>query len=522
MLGKQDNQTSILDIETWLPNPLVDPNSIYGIMAQWGTRLIQDSDFTDLYSHTGRPSDSPALLSKVLLLMYHDKVSDREAEERAKFDLRWKVALRLSLGETGFDHTALCRFRSRLLTNDKQKFVFERFINLAKESGIVKENGMQIIDSTHILGAAAVKDTYTLIKSAIQKLLKISRKQNGKAANRFEKLSLFIDYNQKDKEDIDWNDPMARQELLNKLVKDSRSIMEAFKETDLSTKEQSAIELLAAITEQDIEEKEGQVALRKGVAKDRIISVEDPEMRHGHKTSQGKFNGHKVQVMMDEESELITNIDITPGNRPDGESAGRMIETAPVKPGTILGDTAYGTLDARDSIQEQKVNIIAPLPLGGKKAAKFNKHDFVIDFASKTCQCPAGEVTSNVREKSNQLVAFIFSKQICNKCALRDRCTQHGKGRIIGLHEQEERRREIIKETGTVEFREVYRRRAKIERKNAHLKMRGMRKSRYMGKGKSLIQAAYTAAAVNLKRIFTLIKGEVSLKSKFEEVLALS
>ena len=521
MLGKQDNQTSILDLESWLSSPLVDPNSIYGIMAQWGNRLIQDSDFTDLYSHTGRPSDSPALLSKVLLLMYHDDVSDREAEERAKFDLRWKVALRLPLDEAGFDHTALCRFRSRLLINNKQKIVFERFINLAKEAGIVKENGMQIMDSTHVLGAAAVKDTYTLIKSAIQKLLKVSRKQNGKGISAFENLSLLIDYTQKDKEDIDWNDPSARQELLNKLVKDSRNITEALKDTELSTKEQSALELLAAITEQDIEEKEGLATLKKGVAKDRIISVEDPEMRHGHKTSQGKFNGHKVQVMMDEATELITNIDVTPGNRPDGEFAGQMIETALVKPGILIGDTAYGTLDARDSIQKQNVAVVAPLPMGRKSGSKFSKHDFIIDFANRTCQCPAGKITSKVSEKNNRLLAFIFTKQTCNKCALREQCTQHGKGRRIGVHEQEERRREIIKETGTVEFREVYCRRAKIERKNAHLKVRGMRKSRYMGKGKSLIQAAYAAAAVNLKRILTLIKAEVSLKTGFEEVLAL-
>ena len=203
MLGKQNNQTSFLDIESWLSNPLVDPTSIYGLMGNWGKRLITDPDFSDLYSHTGRPSDSPALLSKVLLLMYHDSVSDREAEERAKYDLRWKVALGLPISETGFDHTALCRFRTRLLMNQKHKLIFERFVNLAKEAGIIKENGLQIIDSTHVLGAGAVKDTYALIKGAIRKLLKVSHKQNGKAKKVLDTLSLLVDYNQKDKEYID-------------------------------------------------------------------------------------------------------------------------------------------------------------------------------------------------------------------------------------------------------------------------------------------------------------------------------
>lgn len=513
MLGNKNQQIDFSDIESWCDKPMVDPESIYGLLAQWGDRLIRDEDFTELYSHTGRPSVSPALLAKVLLLMYHDNVSDREAEERAKFDLRWKVGLHLAFHETGFDHTALCRFRTRLLTNEKQKFVFERFINLAREAGIIEENGLQIIDSTHVLGAAAVKDTYTLIKGAIRKLLKVSHKQNRKAAKALDSLSLLVDYSQKDKEDIDWNDPAARQELLNKLVKDSRTITDALKETELSTEEKTARDLLIVVTEQDIEEENGQASLKQGVAKDRIISVEDPEMRHGHKTSKGKFNGYKAQVMIDEESEIVTNIGVTSGNRPDGEFAGAMIEKSPVKPSTIMGDTAYGTLEARDSIEEQHVKVLAPLPLGGKKTDKFGKHDFIIDFEEKICQCPAGQITAKTREKDKQVTAYIFPKQICNKCSLRDHCTQHGKGKTITLHEQEQRRRELIKETNTVEFRQVYHRRAKVERKNAHLKQHGMRKSRYMGTAKTLIQLAFTAAVVNLKRIFTLARGEICLKT---------
>ena len=38
-------------------------------------------------------------------------------------------------------------------------------------------------------------------------------------------------------------------------------------------------------------------------------------MRHGHKTSRGKFNGHKGQIMIDEISEIITNIEVTPANQ---------------------------------------------------------------------------------------------------------------------------------------------------------------------------------------------------------------
>ncbi|MBT9172074.1 MAG: hypothetical protein DDT21_00455 [Syntrophomonadaceae bacterium] len=262
MLGEQSKQTSFLDIESWSAKPLVQSDSIYGLLAAWGDRLIKDEDFAELYGSTGRPSVSPALLAKVMLLMYHDNVSDRGAEERATYDLRWKVALQLPIDEAGFDYTALCRFRTRLLVNKKQKLVFERFVNLAKEAGVLKENSLQIIDSTHILGAAAVKDTYSLIKTAIQKLLQITRKAGGAAGRQIQTLTLNFDYSKEGKEDINWHDPEARKQLLTHLVKDSRAILEAIRDTDMVKEEKAAAEILKTVTEQDIREGSGEVSLQ--------------------------------------------------------------------------------------------------------------------------------------------------------------------------------------------------------------------------------------------------------------------
>jgi hypothetical protein len=99
MLGKQNPQTSFLNLESWFVEPIVDSGSIYAMMAKWGTQLICEEEFRERYSSTGRPSISPGLFAKVLLLMYHDNVSDREAEQRVQYDLRWRLALRLPLNE---------------------------------------------------------------------------------------------------------------------------------------------------------------------------------------------------------------------------------------------------------------------------------------------------------------------------------------------------------------------------------------------------------------------------------------
>ena len=60
-------------------------------------------------------------------------------------------------------------------------------------------------------------------------------------------------------------------------------------------------ELLGQLLLQDIERKGGDgdgdgdgVSLKGGVSKDRMVSVHDPEMRHGHKSSRRRFDGHKA------------------------------------------------------------------------------------------------------------------------------------------------------------------------------------------------------------------------------------
>ena len=40
-----------------------------------------------------------------------------------------------------------------------------------------------------------------------------------------------------------------------------------------------------------------------------IVSVHDPEMRHGHKSSSKRFDGHKASVAVDTDSQVITASD---------------------------------------------------------------------------------------------------------------------------------------------------------------------------------------------------------------------
>jgi hypothetical protein len=89
-----------------------------------------------------------------------------------RFDLRWKHALGLGLEDEGFDSTVLCRFRRKLLERGLERELFERLVNAAREAGLIAKDARQLLDSSHILGAAGARDTYTLIRGGIRKLLK--------------------------------------------------------------------------------------------------------------------------------------------------------------------------------------------------------------------------------------------------------------------------------------------------------------------------------------------------------------
>src|SRR5260370_40991611 len=61
----------------------------------------------------------------------------------------------------------------------------------------------------------------------------------------------------------------------------------------------------------------GKASLIKGVAKDRRISVEDGQMRHGRKSRSGRGDGYKRHVLHDLDTGLLRAVGVTPANVPE-------------------------------------------------------------------------------------------------------------------------------------------------------------------------------------------------------------
>ena len=290
-------------VEGFMGQPKVPQGSIYEVLAHAPAAQFEDAAFAGMYAETGRPSYPPSLMIKMLLLAIHDRASDEEAEQRCLYDLRWKYALGLRLNEDGPDKTTLCRFRARLLVHQRAGEAFFQVLRWAREHGVLADQIEEVVDSTAVHGAGAVQDTLTLMRKAIRKVAR-SVEDVPEHAEWAKGILQAPDQ----KPEIEWNDVAARRQALNALVEQGRVALERTAGGELSPEQQQARDLLQTVLGQDVEADEaGGVRIRQGVAKDRVCSVTDPEMRHGHKTSSGRFDGHKAEVGVDRSSELITH-----------------------------------------------------------------------------------------------------------------------------------------------------------------------------------------------------------------------
>ena len=538
MLGERSDQRGLWEADQ-LYLDLVGRDTFYGLLASLRGQLFRDADFAELYClDNGRVSVAPSLLATALLLQAHDKVSDAEAKARADFDIRWKVALGIEIEERPFAKSTFQVFRAQLILHDKVREVFEQSLRLAREAGYLKgKRGMRVaMDTTYILGRGAVKDTYNLLADGIVKLMRALAAVDGVSVRRWAEAHGYKGYvgsSVKGEAAIDWSDRRARRRLLGQIVADADRLLELAREAqdglDADSAERQAIvdaaELLGQLLLQDVQrnmdgdsvgdpaaDDGGEVSLKDGVSKDRMVSVHDPEMRHGHKSKRKRFDGHKAAVVVDTDSQLITAVDVLPGNAPDNLGALELVEQSEASAGVpvseAMGDTAYGDGGTRQTFVDAGRKLVARVP-GRPNRKHFPKEDFIIDLVAGSCSCPAGQVTRAIvpagkRTDStgtvHRLQAFRFDGAVCQGCLLRSQCfaAKGRKGRQVLIHPQEALLQEARALQQSADYDQYRRLRVVAEHRLARLEQLGIRQARYFGRVKTKFQLYLAATVANL------------------------
>ena len=536
MLGVRSAQYGLLEADH-LYLDLVGRDSFYGFLASMRCQLFKDEEFAQLYClNNGRSSVPPSLLATALLLQTHDKTSDEEAKERADFDIRWKVALGIGIEDKPFAKSTLQLFRAQLILHKKVRAVFQRSLQFARETGYLKGHRMKAaLDTSYILGRGAVKDTYNLLADGIIQVVKALAALDGAKAEEWAKqrgLERYFGSSVKGEAVVDWDNEKARRAFLRSIVADADRVLEMARqfqsgESDGSAKAKMVVEaagLLGQLLLQDVERKEDGAAIKEGVSRNRIPSVHDPEMRHGHKSSRNRFDGHKAAVAVDTDSQLITAADILPGNAPDNMEALELVKQSEENTGMhveeTIGDCAYGDGATRQSFADAGRTLIAKVP-GRPNKAYFPKEDFKIDLEAGTCTCPAGQIVRRVSAvttrtdrsgQTHRAQGFHFHGATCGKCRLRDACVAacNGKGRTITLHPQEALLQQARAFQKSEAFGEYRKRRQVAEHRLARLVQLGIRQARYFGRAKTLFQLLMAATVANL----TIVASKLGLMDK--------
>ena len=547
-LGRTPAQADLLRSTVSFVEDRVAPDSIYGVLHRECFGLFPDEMFADLFTDVGRRSVPPMIVAAVMVLQRLEGLSDREAVDRFAFDARWKYAAGgLDFDYPGFVHTVLVDMRARLARSDRPDRIFETVLAVAKAAGLVGRR--RVLDSTPVYDAVATMDTVTLVRSAIRGLLKVAD-----AELEAELRSLLCrddDYRAAGKPVCDYEDAAAREAVVDALARDAVALVAALDGRDLEPEVDKAARLVATVVGQDLDcGGDGVFRIARRVAKDRVISVVDPDARHGHKTSTRGFDGYKGHLAADPDSEIITATTVTAANAGDADPAEELLAEDLPEPASrgsddtdtdgrgggqrgavasvasepddaaadtdtegsgaaqqlaVYGDAAYGAGKLLATLENAGARIMTKVQPPPAPGGRFAKDRFDIDLAAGTVTCP-GQVTVAIwpAKVGGGTAAFGAA---CAGCPLAPQCTTSPAGRTVAIGAYEQQLARARAAQSDPAWRADYSAtRPKVERKIGHLMRRrhGGRRARVRGSAKVTADFSLLAAAVNLARLGVL------------------
>ncbi len=511
---------SVTKQEQFLLKRLEKKRKLFGFLRRHRHEIFDDefqAELEGMYRDTGAGKEPvpPAMMAIALLLQGYLGLSDWDAVETSFTDLRWQMVLGcLGATEPPFSQGALQGFRERLIAHDMDRRLLERTVELAKRTREFDWKKLPktlrvAIDSAPLEGAGRVEDTINLLAHAACKVVECAAEMLNWPVERLcheARATLLLAPSIKAALDRDWSDPVQKAAAVKSLVIElenlrdwlTANLTEQLKKPPLIDE----VATLTQLMDQDLEPDPdgGGKKIREGVAEDRRVSVEDPEMRHGRKSKTKRFNGYKRHIAVDLDSGLILSGAITPANRPEEEAAPQLaddIANQDLEIGELFIDRGYVKAALVDDVLGRGGEIVCR-PWVPRSKGVFTKAAFKINVRDLTITCPAGETERIVFGSVTE-----FDPEACDRCALRSKCTAaaDGTGRSVNIAEDERLQQRLRKHLATPSGRARLRERVGVEHKLAHLVRRQGRRARYRGVRKNLFDLRRASAIQNLEAI---------------------
>jgi hypothetical protein len=455
----------------------------------------------------GQPPVPPAQLGLATILQAYTGASDDEVIEATVMDRRWQLVLDcMDHAVAPFSKATLGTFRARLIAHGLDRRLVERTVGLyGRLTGRVAGGKLRAaLDSSPLWGAGRVEDTINLLGHALRKVVGVLARQQGWGlAEGTRVLAAQAGVPElgasslKAALDLDWDDPAALGHALGVVLAAVGRVEGLAAELGGGSDPAVAKGLAAArqVRDQDtVVGADGTASLRQGVAKDRRISIEDAQMRHGRKTKSVRIDGYKRHVLTDLDTQLVPAVGVTAANIPEAEVADQItddLQAQDLTLGELDIDRAYLSSSLVQHRDPDLEIFCKAFPV--RNGPRFAKTAFTIDFDQGLLTCPAGQQMPFTPGGKVQ-----FPAGACQACPLQTQCTTSTRGRSVQIHPDERLLAEFRAAQQTPHGRAKLRERVKVEHTLAHVGRWQGRRARYLGPRKNLFDLRRVAVVHNL------------------------
>jgi transposase len=270
---------------------------------------------------TGRPAAEPLLLLGLEYLRYHYNLSDRLVVAQAQVNVAFRFFLGLGLGSALPHPSLLSYFRGRLGPQRHQQ-LFDAVLAQAREHGLVKGR-LRVKDATHVIANIALPSTIALVAQARERLLGAASAFLPERVAEHRQAALAVRAATADLGDDERL--LQRVSHLRRVVARLDLLVGGWPAAAAASPAERARLRRALALAHKVP------ADREPGARDKLLSVHDPDARRGKHGDY--FEGYLIDVAMDADSQLITGVDVLPGNGDEGPtrrrwSGGRSRRTA--------------------------------------------------------------------------------------------------------------------------------------------------------------------------------------------------
>ena len=460
----------------------------------------------------------PERLLLAMLLQVAFDVPDHEVPTLTAVDRRWRMVLDLldaPEDKSAFGQGTVFNFRERAREGGLARFMIDKTVRLARETkGFSHKRLRAIFDSSPLLGAGRVEDSFNLLGRAIGSLVKVAAAEAGRSAEDLAtelQVSVLSAPSVKACLDVDWRQPEARNEALNELLAQfarlQQWLSQQFAEERLETPPLSeSLRLVERLIEQDTEPdpdrpegaKAGSRRVKSGGTA-RQISLADADMRHGRKSKNKVFSGYKRHIALDADVQgLVVDVEVLPANQHEQDAAEPLLSRLALAGFDVVElhhDRGYLSAPIIHERRKQGMKVVSKPPTPVRREGRFSKADFDIDVVGGRVTCPAGQTA--LISHGKRRTAY-FRRSTCRGCALRDQCLPKAGQRTIVLHEHEAFYQEMAAELATPEGRAERRARVPVEHALARVGAIQGRRARFFGRAKNQFDLERVGVVSNL------------------------